>query len=62
MNAFEIPLALIAFLGIVMVIPVWMWFKSTYQPDLPMETAFIAGMVLPATVALFIAGWLSPGG
>jgi hypothetical protein len=60
-NPYRFPLALFAFLGFVAVIPAWSWFMSTYTADLPTETTFLAGLVLPATLALFLASWLQGG-
>jgi len=62
-NAFELPFALIAFLGFVAIVPAWMWFLSTYPPaqSLSMESRLLANLVLPATVMLMLASWLEGG-
>ena len=51
-----------AFLAFVAVVPAWMFFVENYTGGLSTETSFLATMVLPATAALFLAGWLQPGG
>jgi len=63
MNVFRWPFALIAFLGFVAVVPVWMWFVSSHphMDQVTTETSFLIQLVLPATVALFLAGWLGGG-
>lgn len=60
MNVFKFPFALFAFLGFVAVVPGWMYFVSAYSPGLTMEGQLLAGLVLPATAALFLASWLQP--
>jgi hypothetical protein len=63
MNPFDFPFALIAFFGLVAVVPVWMFFVFRYPPAqaLPMEARFLATLTLPAVVALFAASWLQTG-
>lgn len=57
-------LALIAFLGMVAVVPAWMFF--TYQhPALSAvstETRFMFMLVMPVTSMLLLASWFNPGG
>ena len=62
MDIFRLPFALIAFLGFVMALPAWMYFTSGSVGTLSTEASFIAGMILPATAALYLASWLQPGG
>lgn len=54
--------ALFAFAGIVAVVPVWMYFVNEYAPTLPTEARFMATLALPTLIALFIVGWIQPGG
>lgn len=63
MNVFELPFALLAFLGFVALVPAWMWFLATYPPaqNLSIESQFLANLVLPATLVLFISSWLEGG-
>ncbi|MGZ0745726.1 hypothetical protein [Haloparvum sp. AD34] len=61
MNVYQFPLSLYAFLAIVAVVPAWMFFLSEYGQDLPTEAWFMASLVLPATVLLFITSWVQPG-
>lgn len=60
MNAYTFPFALFAFFGFVAIVPAWMFFLNGYPPasELPLETRFLATMVLPATVSLYLASWL----
>lgn len=58
LNSLELPLALFAFFGFVGVVPVWMWYISNYSDGLPTEVQFLAQLVLPATVALFLGSWI----
>ena len=63
MNVFELPFALLAFLGFVALVPPWMWFLSTFPPaqTLSMEGRLLANIVLPATVMLALASWMEGG-
>lgn len=58
MNPYRLPMALIAFIGIVAVVPAWMWFVAEYSAQLPTETAWLAAFSLPAIVMLFLVSWL----
>lgn len=60
MNPFKFPFAMFAFLGFVMVVPAWMWFLQSYPTQLSTEGEFLAAMMLPALVALWIVSWLQP--
>jgi hypothetical protein len=62
-NVFELPFALIAFLGFVALVPAWMWFLATFPPaqNLSAESRLLANFVLPATVMLTLASWLEGG-
>lgn len=61
MNPLELPLALFAFFGLVAVTPAWFYFVDAYGAGLPAEAYYLAQLVYPATVLLFIAGWVEPG-
>ena len=63
MNPFELPQALLALLGFVAVVPVWVWFVSSYPAmnQLSTPSTFLIGLALPATAGLYLVGWLQPG-
>lgn len=63
MSPFRVPFALLGFLGIVAVVPVWMWFLTSHPAAsaLTVQDQFLATMVLPVLAALFIASWIEPG-
>lgn len=52
------PIAILAFVGLVAVAPAWMWFTGEYTTDLPTETAFLVRFSLPAVSLLFAGSWL----
>lgn len=60
MKAFDIGYALLAFLGVVAVAPIWYWFaiESPYVASLSTEGQFLAAFTLPATMLLLLAGWV----
>lgn len=60
MNPYKFPFALIAFLGFVLVLPPWMWFIESYPTKLSTEGRFMAELILPALVLLFLASWVQP--
>lgn len=62
MNPFKFPFALVGFLAFVMVLPPWMWFLNNYPSvsQLSTEARFLANLILPALLALFVAGWVQP--
>ena len=62
MNPLRMPIAMFAFLAFVAVVPAWMFFVDNFTSSLSTETSFLATLVLPATAALFLAGWVQPGG
>jgi len=57
-NAARLPVALLAFIGLVAIVPAWMWFVGKYTASMPTETAWIARFSLPAVSLLFVAGWV----
>lgn len=63
MNVFELPFAFLAFLGMVMVMPAWIWFTTTFDPvsSLSIESTLLMHLVLPATAMLLLASWLEGG-
>jgi hypothetical protein len=62
MNAYKFPFALIAFFGLVGVVPVWVHYLDVFGPQLTTESQFLAALSLPAVVLLFLASWLQPRG
>lgn len=64
MNPFKFPFALMGFLGFVLVVPAWIWFIQEYGPaaQLTTEGQFLATLILPGTVILFLVSWLQPRG
>lgn len=54
----RLPIALLAFVGLVAVIPAWMWFVGEYSATLPAETAWLVRFSLPAVSLLFAGSWL----
>lgn len=58
MNPLELPLALFAFFAFVAVAPAWFYFVHEYGAGLPAESYYLAQLVFPVAVALFIAGWV----
>lgn len=62
MNAYKLPFALLAFFGLVGVVPVWVYYLDSYTTQLPTEVQFLATLTLPAVVLLFLASWLQPRG
>jgi uncharacterized membrane protein len=63
MNPYEFPLALLAFLSFVAVVPVWVWFVQSYPTisEMSMPVRFLVQLSLPATVGLYLVSWLQPG-
>lgn len=64
MNPFNFPFALLAFFGMAMLVPAWIWFVHSFPATAALSTTdqFLLDLVLPATAALFIGGWLQPRG
>lgn len=63
MNPFDLPFALMGFIGFVMLMPAWIWF-TTQHPSidaLQIEARFLVQFVLPGTLLLFLASWLQGG-
>lgn len=58
----QFPFALFAFLGFVAILPVWTHFLDVYGAGLTTEAQFIAGMILPMMLLLYLASWLQPRG
>ncbi|MFW5949418.1 MAG: hypothetical protein ACOCSD_07470 [Halolamina sp.] len=54
----RLPLAIVAFLGLVAIVPAWVHFVGVYAPDMPAESAWIARFSLPAVALLFAGSWL----
>lgn len=64
MSPYRFPFAIFGFFTFVAVVPAWLWFLRSHpsEANLPIEVQFLASMVLPATLLLFIGSWLQPGG
>jgi hypothetical protein len=58
MTPMKLPVALLALVAFVAVIPAWMWFIGEYTPQLPTETAWLVRFSLPAVSLLFVGSWL----
>jgi hypothetical protein len=54
--------ALLGFLGLVAVVPIWRHFIGPRASSFPVEVQFLAALTLPATIAIYLASQLSPGG
>jgi Sec-independent protein secretion pathway component TatC len=57
---FDVPMMLFVFLGFVAVIPGWVYFTMSHPhvSDLQLEARFLVQLALPASLLLFLAGWL----
>lgn len=62
MSPYTLPLALITFLSFAVTTPIMFFFLNTYASSLPIVTRFLAYLVPPVVVVLYIAGWVQPGG
>jgi len=54
--------ALLGFLGLVAVVPIWRYFIGPRASGFPVEVQFLAALTLPATIAIYLASQVSPGG
>lgn len=54
----RLPVAILSFIGLVAIVPAWMWFTAEYTGDLPTETAWLVRFSLPAVSLLFVGSWL----
>jgi hypothetical protein len=59
-NPLAFPLALITLFGLVAIMPISTHFLDTYLGSLTPEVQFIAGLVMPSVILLFLASWLQP--
>jgi hypothetical protein len=50
--------ALFAFLAFVAFVPAWVWWVNNNQAALSLEATFLATLILPATVILYLTGWI----
>jgi hypothetical protein len=60
MSPYRLPLALLTFIGIVALAPVWMHYIGTATSLKPADQ-LLAGLTLPAFALLYLASWLNPG-
>jgi len=54
----RLPIAIVAFIGLVAIVPAWLHFVGVYTADMPAESAWIARFSLPAVALLFAGSWL----
>lgn len=59
MRADRVPFAIVAFLGFIALLPVWVWFMNE-SFVLPNKDSFLATLILPAALLLFITSWIKP--
>lgn len=59
MDADDLAPALLAFVAIVVVAPVWVHYVEGFSAARP-EGAFLAGLTLPAAAALYVTSWVKP--
>lgn len=57
MRPHRLPVALVAFIAIVVVLPIWL---AVDLSVLSSTNAFIAALILPAMVLLFASSWIKP--
>lgn len=58
MNPYRLPFGLLAFLGLVAVMPVLMYFVEDHLTSVPTEFTFILGMAVPAITLIAVSSWL----
>ena len=58
MNVVNLPAAILAFIGVVAILPVWMHFLGAYTPGMPPAATWIARFSLPAMALLFVGSWM----
>jgi len=58
MNAEQLPIALIAFMAFVALMPAWMHFSGEYTASMPAAASWIARFTMPAAALLFVGSWL----
>lgn len=63
MDIFDAPIAILGFLGMVMVAPPWFYFINNYpgMDQLGAPSTFMINMLFPAMVLIFITSWLEGG-
>jgi len=59
MKTDELPIAILAFVAFVAVIPAWTFYLDLFSAQQPQD-AFLAGLVIPAAAALFLTSWIKP--
>jgi hypothetical protein len=63
MTPFKLMFALLAILGLMALVPVWMyWTSPDVIGDLPITARFLISLAPPAIVLLTISSWVDPGG
>lgn len=54
----RLPIALLAFIAMVALMPAWMWFSGQYASQLPTESSWLVRFSFPAISMLFAVSWL----
>ncbi len=62
MKWFEYPFALLGVLLVAALAPPWIWFVNEHLAALDGPTKFLAQLVLPAILLLFLVSWVDPNG
>lgn len=58
MRSEDFPIAILALLSIVTLVPAWLY--ALDASSLSGQTAWVAGLVLPAMVTLYLVSWVRP--
>jgi len=62
-NVLRFWFGIFALLGVVVVAPAWMyWSGAGLDDSLPTHVEWLVASVMPFTLAIAIASWMSPGG
>lgn len=61
MDPYELPFALLALLGWVLVLPATGWWLTNRTSGLPIEVQFLTGLVIVGAATLTTVSWVQPG-
>jgi len=63
MDIFDAPLAIVTFLGLVMVAPAWFWLIQSFSAvdQLDPASVFMVNLLFPALALLTLASWIEGG-
>lgn len=63
MDIFDAPIAIVGFLGLVMVAPPWFWIINNHpsMSSLNPSSQFMINMLFPALVLLYLTSWYQGG-